>query len=243
MMSNEAWFLILLPVVAALYASVGHGGASGYLALMSLFSFAPEKLKPTALLLNLFVSGIAFIQFWKAGYHNWKLFLAFAVGSIPFAFLGGMTNVDARWFKWILGIFLILAVIRMLFQIKVKERRDINFWFALLIGAGIGFFSGMIGIGGGIILSPIILLLGWGSVKESAAVSALFIWVNSLSGLIGNFLVNGNQYDEQSFMFVMLAILGGLLGGYLGSKQLNLKVLKYVLMVVLLSASFKLIWF
>jgi uncharacterized membrane protein YfcA len=243
MMTNEFWFLILLPVIAVLYASVGHGGASGYLALMSLFSFAPEKLKPTALLLNLFVSGISFVQFWKAGYHNWKLFLAFALGSIPFAFLGGMTNVNAHWFKLILGVFLILAVIRMLFQVKVKEHRDVNFWFALLIGAGIGFLSGMIGIGGGIILSPIILLLGWGSVKESAAVSALFIWVNSLAGLIGNYLVNGNQYDQQSIIFVVLAILGGLIGGHLGSRQFNLKVLKYVLMVVLISASVKLIWF
>ena len=243
MMSNEAWFLVLLPVVAALYASVGHGGASGYLALMSLFSFAPEKLKPTALLLNLFVAGISFVQFWKAGYHNWKLFLAFALGSIPFAFVGGMTHLDTHWFKLILGIFLVLAVVRMLFQIKVKDRKDVHFWLALLIGAGIGFFSGMIGIGGGIILSPIILLLGWGSVKESAAVSALFIWVNSLSGLIVNYLMNGNQYDEQSFIFIVLAILGGLVGGYLGSKQFNLKILKYVLMVVLLTASIKLMLF
>jgi uncharacterized membrane protein YfcA len=210
---------------------------------MSLFSFAPEKLKPTALLLNLFVSGISFVQFWKAGYHNWKLFLVFALGSIPFAFLGGMTNVNAGWFKLILGVFLMLAVIRMLFQVKVKEKQDVKFWFALLIGAGIGFLSGMIGIGGGIILSPIILLLGWGTVKESAAVSALFIWVNSLAGLIGNYLVNGNQYDQQSIIFVVLAILGGLVGGYLGSRQFNLKVLKYVLIVVLISASVKLIWF
>ena len=242
MISNEFWFLILLPVVAMLYASVGHGGASGYLALMGLFSFVPDKMKPTALLLNLFVSGISFFHFWKAGYHNAKLFLSFAIGSIPFAFLGGMTDVNPKWYKITLGIFLLFAVVRMLFQVKTKKKSELKYGLAILIGAVIGFFSGMIGIGGGIILSPIILLLGWGSVKESAAVSALFIWVNSLSGLIGNFIVNGNQYDTSSIWYVSLAVFGGFIGAYLGSKKLNLKYLKYVLLLVLLTASIKLIF-
>ncbi len=234
-------FLLMLPIVAFLYASVGHGGASGYLALMAIFSFTPEVMKPTALLLNLFVAAIAFFHYYRAGYFNRKLFLSFAIASIPLAFLGGMVEVDAGIYKKILAILLIFAVAKML-NLFGKEGtlvRDVKIWQGLLVGGIIGFFSGLIGIGGGIILSPVILLLHWGKMKEAAAVSALFIWVNSAAGLAGQFS-NGAELPTMSLVLVGIAVIGGFFGSYVGSKKLNNRHLRHVLAVVLMVASFKL---
>jgi len=234
-------FLIILPIVAFLYASVGHGGASGYLALMALFSFAPETMKPTALLLNLFVAGIAFYHYYKAGYFNKKLFLAFAIASIPLAFLGGMIEIDATIYKRILGVLLIFAILKMLnvFGKETGVIKDIKLWQGLVVGGVIGFFSGLIGIGGGIILTPIILLLHWGKMKEAAAVSALFIWVNSAAGLIGQF-TSGVSISSQSFVLVAVAMVGGFIGSYYGSKKFDNILLRYLLAFVLIIASVKL---
>ncbi len=234
-------FLIILPIVAFLYASVGHGGASGYLALMALFSFAPEVMKPTALLLNLFVAGIAFYHYYKAGYFNFKLFLSFAIASVPLAFLGGMIEVDASIYKKILAVLLIFAILKMLniFGKETSLIKDIKLWQGLVVGGVIGFFSGLIGIGGGIILTPIILLLHWGKMKEAAAVSALFIWVNSASGLVGQ-LTSGVSISSQSFVLVAVAMVGGFIGSYYGSKKINNDGLRYILAFVLIIASVKL---
>lgn len=243
MLENENiyLFLLILPIVSFLYSSVGHGGASGYLALMALFTFAPESMKPTALLLNLFVSGISFYYYYKEGHFNKKLFMAFAISSIPLAFLGGRIEVDATLYKKILAILLIFAVLKML-NVFGKERQSIksvNIWQGLIVGGVIGFFSGLIGIGGGIILTPIILLLHWGKMKEAAAVSALFIWVNSASGLIGQ-ISSGVVIEKASFVLVVIALIGGVLGGYYGSKKINNKNLQYMLAFVLMIASAKL---
>ncbi len=240
-LENIWLFLILLPLVAFLYASVGHGGASGYLALMALFSFAPETMKPTALLLNLFVAGIASYHYYKAGYFNKKLFLSFAIASIPFAFLGGMIEVDASIYKKILAVLLVFAILKML-NIFGKEStiiKDVKLWQGIIVGAVIGFFSGLIGIGGGIILTPVILLLHWGKMKEAAAVSALFIWVNSAAGLTGQF-TNGYTLSSQSFVLVAIALIGGFFGSYYGSKKINNQLLRYMLALVLTIASVKL---
>ena len=234
-------FLSLLPIVAFLYASVGHGGASGYLALMALFSFAPESMKPTALLLNLFVAGIAFYHYYRAGHFNKKLFLAFAVASIPLAFIGGMITIDASIYKKILAVLLVFAILKMLnvFGKESNRIKDIKIWQGLVVGSVIGFFSGLIGIGGGIILTPIILLLHWGKMKEAAAVSALFIWVNSGAGLIGQF-TSGAELSSQSFLLVALALIGGWFGSYYGSKKFKNSSLRYLLAFVLIIASVKL---
>jgi len=234
-------FLSLLPIVAFLYASVGHGGASGYLALMALFSFAPETMKPTALLLNLFVAGIAFYHYYRAGHFNKKLFLSFALTSIPLAFIGGMIEIDASIYKKVLAVLLLFAILKMLNVLgKESDRiKDIKIWQGLIIGGLIGFFSGLIGIGGGIILTPVILLLHWGKMKEAAAVSALFIWVNSGAGLIGQF-TSGAALSSQSFLLVVLALAGGWFGSYYGSKKLNNNALRYLLAFVLIIASVKL---
>lgn len=234
-------FLLVLPIVAFMYASVGHGGASGYLALMVLFSFAPDTMKPTALLLNLFVAAISFIHYAKEGYFNKKLFISFAVASIPMAFLGGIIEIDASLYKKILSVLLIFAIARML-NIFGKESdtiKEVKIWQGLSIGGVIGFFSGLIGIGGGIILSPVILLMKWGKMKEAAAVSALFIWVNSAAA-IGGQLVSGIKIDAQAFILVAIALIGGFLGGYLGSKKINNNGLKYMLAIVLFIACLKL---
>ena len=199
-------FLIILPLVSFLYASVGHGGASGYLALMALFSFAPETMKPTALLLNLFVAGIAFYYYYKAGHFNKKLFLSFAVTSIPLAFLGGTLEINATLYKKILALLLIFAILKMLnvFGKESSKTIIIKAWQGILVGGIIGFFSGLIGIGGGIILTPVILLLHWGNMKEAAAVSALFIWVNSAAGLMGQ-ISSGVILESASFILVGVA--------------------------------------
>jgi uncharacterized membrane protein YfcA len=224
-----------------LYASVGHGGASGYLALMALFSFAPETMKPTALLLNLFVAGISFYYYFREGYFNKRLFLSFAISSIPFAFLGGTIEVDASIYKKILAILLVFAILKMLnvFGKESTTIKNVKPWQGLLVGGIIGFFSGLIGIGGGIILTPVILLLHWGKMKEAAAVSALFIWVNSASGLIGQF-TTGVSLNKDSFILVAIALIGGVLGGYFGSKKINNQNLRYILAFVLVMACFKL---
>lgn len=240
---NFLIFLGILPVIAFLYAGVGHGGASGYLALMSLFSMAPETMKPTALLLNLFVAGTSFFFYYKEGYFNKKLFLYFAISSIPMAYLGGLITVDASIYKIILGILLIFAILKMLdvFGKETEVIREVKLWQGLLVGGVIGFFSGLIGIGGGIILSPVILLLHWGKMKEAAAVSALFIWVNSAAGLAGQF-TNGIVLNKQSILMVALAVIGGFLGSYYGSKKMSNKNVRYMLTVVLIAASVKLIF-
>ena len=236
-------FLILLPLVAFMYAGVGHGGASGYLALMALFLFPPEIMKPTALLLNIFVSGISFLMFKNRGHFKWKLFYPFALASIPMAFVGGYLEVEPSVYKKVLGALLVFAVLRMLgFLGKEKENlSQLKLWQGLLVGGFIGFFSGMIGIGGGIILSPIILLAGWGKMKETAAVSALFILVNSISGMSG-YIINGAGIDAESFVLVAFALTGGIAGAYFGSSKMNNVQLRYMLAFVLVIASLKLLF-
>ena len=236
-------FLLILPVVSFLYASVGHGGASGYLALMAIFSVTPELMKPTALLLNLFVAAIAFYYYYKEGYFNKKLFISFAIASIPMSIIGGYIEVDTTIYKKILAVLLLFAILKML-NIFGKESaiiRDIKLWQGIVVGGIIGFFSGLIGIGGGIILSPIILLFHWGKMKEAAAVSALFIWVNSAGGLIGQ-LSSGVNLNIQSFGLVAIALIGGVFGAYYGSKKLNNQNLRYLLATVMAIACFKLFY-
>ena len=227
-------FYIILPLVAFMYAAVGHGGASGYLALMALFSFSPDVMKPTGLMLNLFVAAISFYHFWKQGFFNWKLFLYFAVGSIPMAYFGGTLVVDVRIYKIILGVLLIFALLKMLgvFGKESEELNRLGWLKGILTGGGIGFFSGLIGIGGGIILSPIILLFKWGTMKEAAAVSALFIWVNSASGIVGQLSMEV-QFSKHLWVFVGIAALGGYLGGLVGSTKVNNHRLRHLLAFVL----------
>lgn len=239
----EILFLFLVFLMAMLYASVGHGGASGYLALMAIFSFSPEFMRPSALILNIFVSSIAFFSFYKNGHFRTKLLVPFLVTSVPFAFLGGLITVNPKIYKIVLGIFLLIAIARMIYRPKNKsnETKPINKPMAYLIGVFLGFFSGLIGIGGGIILSPIIILLKWGTMKETAAVSAAFILANSFSGLTGQFSQGIQLAPEIGFMLAA-AISGGVIGSYIGSFKISERTLKYSLSVVLTFASYKLLF-
>lgn len=238
---HDGIFYISIFVVATLYASVGHGGASGYLALMALFGAEVVFMKSSALLLNIFVSGIAFISLFKGGHFKWKLAWPFCITSVPMAFIGSGIILSPEIYKNILGIFLIFAVIRILLSKKNFEvTKNSNLSVSLLTGAIIGFFSGLIGIGGGIVLSPFVLLLKWGNIKETAAVSAFFILVNSLSGLTGMY-THFPTIEQNLIYMVLFAISGGIAGSWYTNKKATPLVLKYILSVVLLFAALKLI--
>ena len=241
MIESTAIFIILaIFVVAILYSSVGHGGASGYLAVMAFFSIAPTVTRPTALLLNVFVASIAFFQFYRAKHFDWKIFLPFAATSIPFAFVGGMINLPAPIYKIILGAVLIFAAVRLAWNFaSEKESAAPKIWVALIIGAVIGLLSGLVGVGGGIFLTPILLLLNWTETKKAAGVSALFILVNSISGLLGNYQ-QVTQLSTNVLFWIIAATIGGIIGATLGSKYFDSLTLRRVLAVVLLIAGAKL---
>ncbi|RDC57961.1 sulfite exporter TauE/SafE family protein [Pedobacter chinensis] len=236
-------FYCLLFIVAFLYASVGHGGASGYLALMAIFAISPAVMKPTALLLNLFVSSTSFIQFYRGGHFKWKMFWPFAAASIPLSFVGGTMAIESALYKKILGVLLLVPVIRFFFfkNTDPKNFNKTNIPLSLAIGGIIGLLSGMIGIGGGIILSPVLLLLKWADQKQTAAISAAFIFVNSVAGLGGQ-LIKGFQFNNDMLAYVGIAFLGGICGAYFGALKFPQTVLKNVLACVLALAAYKLLF-
>ncbi len=242
-MYHEILFFSLLFLVALIYSSVGHGGASGYLALMVFFSFAPDTMRSTALMLNISVSLIAFLQYYRGGHFRWQLFWPFAIASIPAAFLGGLIMIDAKWYKIILGVLLLFSVVRLVgWRFKNNSiKSEQSLLLSLLIGALIGILSGMIGIGGGILLSPVILLLHWANMKQTAAVSALFILVNSISGMAG-LMTKGFYFSSDMLWMIIIAFSGGLLGSYLGAIKIGGSSLKNILALVLLMASIKLLF-
>jgi uncharacterized membrane protein YfcA len=229
-------------IVAVLYSSVGHGGASGYLAVMAFLSVAPEVTRPTALVLNLFVASIATIQFYRSGYFSWRIFLPFAVASIPLAFIGGMIHLPTTVYKVVLGAVLVFAAFRLAINLKGDDDiREPPIIWALLIGAAIGLLSGLVGVGGGIFLTPVLLLAKWSETKTAAGVSAMFILVNSISGLAGN-LGQARDLPATVWVWIAAAVVGGIIGSTLGSKRFNSLTLRRVLAVVLVFAGIKLIF-
>lgn len=241
----EYVFIISIFIVAVLYSSVGHGGASGYLALMALFGFGQYTMKSSALTLNLFVAGIAFYTFYRKGYFKFNVLFPFIIGSIPLAFLGAKMLIGTNTYKIILGVFLLLAISRMLISPKgsYETSKTPPFYLSIIIGAIVGFFSGMIGIGGGIILSPILLLMHWANVKETAGISAPFILVNSTAGLTGLYFNQSFKPDPHILLWAMVGLAGGYVGSYLSSVKLSQYKVKLLLATVLLMASVKLFIF
>lgn len=236
---------VLFFVIATLYSSIGHAGASGYLAIMALLSFAPESIKPTSLILNIIVAAIASYRFISQGYFDKRIFWAFVVFSVPASFIGGLIILPVFYFKVFSGMFLIVSAIFLLIK-KQKTNEEIksvkNLWLmSAIFGAVIGFVSGIIGVGGGIFLTPLILMFGWTPVKNVAGISALFILLNSISGLMGH-LSTIQKVDANILYWMGAVIAGGLLGSYLGSKKFNQRVIIYCLFVVLLSAGLKFIF-
>ncbi len=236
-------FYFSLFAVAFLYASVGHGGASGYLALGAIFNMAKEVMRPTALLLNLFVSFTSFVQFYRGKHFIFKIFWPLAIASIPMAFLGGRISIDTVTYKMTLGLLLLIPIVKLLFFSNIADgaTKESSIGLSLFIGAVIGFVSGVIGIGGGIILSPLLLLLKWTDQKQTAAISSLFIFVNSLAGLVGQ-KTSGVHVDRNMIGYVVVAFVGGFCGAYFGAMKFNQHVLKIILAMGLAFAVYKLIF-
>ncbi len=248
-MSTESLVLICLAIalVAFLYSSVGHAGASGYIAVMTLFGLAPAVIKPSALALNIIVASLTSWQFWRAGHFSWKLFAPFAVMAAPLAFLGGYWNLPPSFFKILVGIVLLFSAFRFLFESKSDsgEILEPTNTIAISVGAGLGLLAGLTGTGGGIFLTPILLLKRWATTKTAAAVSALFILINSIAALLGTLFSNQESplvtLSVVTLPFSFSALLGGAVGSYLGSRQFPPIVIKRLLSAVLLIAGLKLI--
>jgi uncharacterized membrane protein YfcA len=239
---NIVLIIFAILTVAILYSSVGHGGASGYLAVMALFGVMPEVTRPTALVLNLFVASIATYQFYRSRHFSWRTFWPFAATSIPFAFIGGMITLPIHVYKVVLGVVLILAAVRLAWNLKTdREPHQPQLFVALILGAAIGLLSGLVGVGGGIFLTPVLLLMNWSETKTAAGVSALFILVNSISSIAGNYQQVA-KLPPNVWLWVAAAAVGGIVGSTLGSKRFDSLTLRRVLALVLIFAGTKLIF-
>ena len=233
----------LIFLAAALYSSVGQAGASGYLAAMALFGLAPEVMKPTALTLNILVATLTAIVFSRAGHFDWRRLWPFLVGSIPFAFIGGAVQLPGRLYMTILGVILVFAAVHLAWFTK-EERPEVEptkvpTLAAIFSGAVIGFLSGLTGMGGGILLGPLLLFSGWATTRQAAGVSAAFILLNSIVALAGH-LTSVGFLPPAVFVWAVAAILGGLVGSLYGSRRLGTRTLQRLLAVVLLTAGVKL---
>ena len=235
--------IIGLFLVAALYSSVGHGGGSGYLAILSLTSYGALGsvwLKQYAWSLNLIVAGIAFYHYHKAGHHISALTIPFIVASIPFAMIGGYLEMDGVVFDVLLTLTFVWAAYRLCFVSEVEEDGLVipEMKETLPVGVSIGFVSGIVGIGGGIFLSPTIHLKRWATPKTTAATAALFIWMNSAAGLLGSVYSHELEIEIGVLApFALAVLLGGVLGSSFGSKIASQNLVKGVLVGVLLIAA------
>jgi uncharacterized protein len=233
---------LAIGVIAFLYSSVGHAGASGYIAVMTLWGIAPTVIRPTALVLNILVASIGAFQFWRAGHFTWKLFWPFALLSIPAAYFGGYLQPSASVLKILIGLVLLFSAVRLIFrradptEIVTPSRPT-----AISVGAGLGFLSGLTGTGGGIFLTPLLLFCRWAHIRQAAAVSALFILVNSIAGLVGYF-TKVHSIPSLGFVLAGAAIIGGTVGSHLGSRRFAVRVISLFLATVLLIAGTKLIF-
>jgi uncharacterized membrane protein YfcA len=235
---------ILFALGAALYSSVGHGGASAYIAAMALFSVAPETMKPTALALNLLVAGYGAWRYWSRGLSNWKLLLAFAATATPAAFIGGGIHLPAIYYKPLVGILLWLAAARLLWQPTALAYRAVSappLWISLPAGAALGLLAGLTGTGGGIFLSPLIILMHWEEPRHTSGVVSAFIFLNSAAGLAGNAASVGHLPSELP-IFLAAVGSGALLGTWLGVDRLPRPWLLRTLGLVLSIAGAKLLF-
>ena len=230
-------------VAAFGYAAVGHGGASAYLAALALAGVAPADMRPIALVLNLLVSALGTYKFYRAGYFRWRLFWPFAVVSIPLAFVGGAITLPGHAYKILVGVVLVYAAWQLWLSARLgDEMRELHeppLAWAILIGAALGFLSGLTGVGGGIFLSPLVLMMGWAGTKQTSAVAAPFILVNSVAGLAGGFTVQAAKLPPQVAIFAVAVLIGGWLGAEYGSRRFANPLVRRILAVVLAAAGAK----
>jgi uncharacterized membrane protein YfcA len=244
--AQDALLGALFFIAAILYSSVGHGGASGYLATMGLAGFPAAIMRPTALVMNVAVSSISLYKFSRSGGFAWRLFLPFAVSAMPMAYVGGRTQLPVAWFGVLVGFVLLFSAARLFLETLREHERPRAarppppWWLALGIGAVIGLMSGLTGVGGGIFLSPLLVLTGWATVRESAAPTAAFILVNSVAGLLG-LMSNRPTLPDALPYWVALVVAGGLIGASFGARRLGHKALRLALAAVLLVAGAKML--
>ncbi len=230
-----------LCLLALVYAMVGHGGGSGYLAALAIAGLAPETLRPLALTLNIFVASIGTFTFNSNLKEKTKRFVPLILTSIPCSFLGGTIQLDPAVYKPVLAVILAIAAVRLFYRPKGNQRRDTRVSVLLVLGAAIGLISGMIGIGGGIFLSPILLLFGFASAKETAAISAPFILCNSIAAMIGVVSTDSNTFalTTHSIPLIVAVVIGGAVGAHIGSRRLGQSGLRFMLAIVLTVAAIK----
>jgi len=244
MTSGLLYFAV--PLIAFLYASVGFGGATGYLAVMSFFGIPPQVMASTALLLNIIVSAISFSSFYRSGHLRRGLLLPFLVTSVPAAFAGGFFKITDDVYSILLYTVLAYVAVRLLFYSHKNEDdqplRHLSPAWALSIGLAIGLLSGMVGIGGGIFLSPVIIFARWGTAKQASAVAAAFIFLNSLSGLVGRWAGGTLALDYFSLSLIPFGLMGALAGSYWGAVRFTGLALRRVLGAVMGFAVFNFWW-
>jgi len=240
--TNFVFLFLAIGIVAFLYSSVGHAGASGYIAVMALWGLAPTTIRPTALVLNILVATIGSFQFWRAGHFHWKLFWPFALLSVPAAYLGGRLQLPAAILRIVIGIVLLFSAARLFF--RRGDPPDLArpaLPLAIGTGGAIGFLSGLTGTGGGIFLTPLMLFCHWARTKQASATSALFILVNSIAGLVG-FVSAKQSVPSLAMVLAAAAIAGGAIGSYLGSRRFPVRTISVLLATVLVIAGVKLIF-
>lgn len=241
---SESFVLLAAAIftVALLYSSVGHAGASGYIAVLTLCGVAVGTIRPTALALNILVAAIATFQFWRAGHFRWSLFWPFVLLSAPAAFLGGWVQMPAHYLKLLLGVVLWLSALRLLLRrVDPADPVPPGLPAALATGAGIGFLSGLTGTGGGIFLTPLLVFCRWAKLREAAAISAPFILANSIFGLAGYARGMGTVPDL-AWPLAVVAAAGGLLGSRFGSRHAPVRIISLLLAAVLVLAGAKLLF-
>lgn len=235
------WFLALIALAAALYSSVGQGGGSGYLAVMALYGMSPAHMKPAALLMNVFVTSVVWYRYYRRGDFKWSLFWPFAVASVPTAFIGGALTLHAAAYRLIVAVALLVASIRMLSRPPLEGRLRRPSWPAtILVGAVLGLVSGTTGVGGGIFLSPLLLLFRWCSLHETLALSAGFIWVNSVAGISG-YAFDNNAWPSGMPWLVAAALIGTAVGVKILASRGTPQALQRILGVVLMIAALRML--
>lgn len=232
---------LAIALVAFLYSSVGHAGASGYIAVLTLLGLSATAVRPTALALNILVAILGVVQFARAGHFRWSLFWPFALLSVPAAFAGGAIAIPTRILEVLLAVVLLFSAVRLVLRKRDPEVcTPPNRATAVAVGAGVGLLSGLTGTGGGIFLTPILLFCRWAKTKETAAVSVTFIFVNSVAGLAG-YLWSRQPLPEAAWTLAIAAVLGGGAGSYLGSHRLPVRAIYILLAIVLAIAGMKLL--